>query len=321
MTPRVRPVCTSLVRNAVILILLATALGAAIAVVVASGLARADVAETARFSTEWTAMRATIASPWYWAVLATIGVLEVVRPAQREPGRRREVALDLVWLLGAALLSVTVVAVYLAALGDAFDRWIGPGLNLAPALGTALLAALAFVVADLLGYWNHRLHHHVPVLWRFHSVHHSQTRLSALSDRREHVVETFVGVTLVFVPSRLLGLDTVATVQIALVFLCAQAFVHGNIRTNLGPLRHAVISPQAHRVHHAVAPEHHDTNFGIVLSVWDRIFRTGHSDVRLYPATGIEDPRFPHPTSARPDALLHTWLAQVAYPFRRPRGT
>ena len=52
-------------------------------------------------------------------------------------------------------------------------------------------------------------------------------------------------------------------------------------------------------------PEHHDTNFGVIFSVWDRIFRTASARRRLvYPATGVDNDRFPIEESARfPDLV------------------
>ena len=35
---------------------------------------------------------------------------------------------------------------------------------------SALKVALVFGLADIAGYWAHRLMHRVPLLWRFHSV-------------------------------------------------------------------------------------------------------------------------------------------------------
>lgn len=75
-------------------------------------------------------------------------------------------------------------------------------------------------------------------------------------------------------------------------------FTHGNIRTNLGPLRYVFLTPQAHRVHHRRAAAWHDCNYGAVLSVWDRLFRTQSPHQDVYPETGIDEP-FPIETSWR----------------------
>ncbi len=171
-------------------------------------------------------------------------------------------------------------------------------------------------MADLLAWWTHWLHHRVPTLWCFHAVHHSQTRLNVLSDNRQHVVETMVAAGLAFVPARVLGLDGPAAATLAFLTVYVSAFIHANLRTNLGPLGFVFISPQAHRVHHSVAPEHHDTNFGTVFALWDHLFGTAHPDRTSFPTTGIADAEFPLEVRANPVALVHTWLRQNLHPFR-----
>jgi len=93
-------------------------------------------------------------------------------------------------------------------------------------------------------------------------------------------------------------------------------FYHGNIRTNLGPLRYLLVTPQSHRVHHSVEARHFDTNFGAILSIWDRLFRTRYRGDHEYPRTGIADKSFPLETSRHPIALLWAPVAQLLYPFQ-----
>ena len=96
------------------------------------------------------------------------------------------------------------------------------------------------------------------------------------------------------------------------------AFIHANIRTSLGPLRHLVISPQAHRVHHSAAPEHIDTNFGTVFAWWDYLFGTRYHDHHDYPTTGIHDPTFPREDPDRPWAVPAAWARTDRLPRPHP---
>ena len=122
---------------------------------------------------------------------------------------------------------------------------------------------------------------------------------------------------LVFIPSALLGLHVTEAVAIATASLFYQRFFHANIRTDLGPLRYVLVTPQSHRIHHSSAAEYHDANFGTIFSVWDRMFGTQHPSHREYPPAGLANRAVPVETSANPTALMRTYGRQLAYPFQR----
>ena len=51
------------------------------------------------------------------------------------------------------------------------------------------MVGLVFVLSDLVGYFVHRAMHRVPMLWRFHKLHHEATQLSWLDAWRQHPVD------------------------------------------------------------------------------------------------------------------------------------
>ncbi len=266
----------------------------------------------------WTQWRESVLMPGFGVFILVLWVLQWRYPARRQermihPG----LAQDLAWFLLSPVLTVTVVSAYLAALGAGVSAVLGSwNLNMVPTLGAWRVAVLALVVGDFLGLVSHWMHHRIPTLWQFHAVHHSQRRMNVLSDNRQHVVETLVSATIAFLPARALGLDSSLAATLALSTVYVSAFIHTNIRTNLGLLRYVFISPQAHRVHHSIEPQHYDTNFGTLFSWWDYLFGTHHPDDESYPATGILDPAFPMERSANPALIFSTWTAQTLYPFR-----
>jgi sterol desaturase/sphingolipid hydroxylase (fatty acid hydroxylase superfamily) len=252
----------------------------------------------------------------YVAVLAALMAVEFAFPARRDlPKLRVGIAQDATWFVISTLLTLTVVSFVLTALDSGLSqllRFWKPDLT--HVLGTGAVAVLAFVLGDLCAWFSHWVHHRTP-LWQFHAVHHSQTAMNVLSDNRQHVVETIVNASVVFIPARLLGLDAASAGLLAFAALAFSAFIHANIRTDLGPLRYVFISPQAHRVHHSIHAEHYDTNFGTVFACWDYIFGTRCPEREVYPPTGIADADFPMETSATPVALVKTWWEQTKYPF------
>ena len=50
----------------------------------------------------------------------------------------------------------------------------------------------AFVLSEVCGYWGHRASHEIPLLWRFHRVHHSAPELDWLAPNRRHPIDAVV---------------------------------------------------------------------------------------------------------------------------------
>jgi len=183
--------------------------------------------------------------------------------------------------------------------GDALHAAIG-----AQPLWLQLLEAL--VLADLFAYGSHRLFHAVPVLWRFHAIHHSSEQLDWLAGSRLHLVDIVVTRAVAFVPLYLMGFEPGALYPY-LVFASLQAvFVHANVRFRFGPIRHLLVTPQFHHWHHTAEPHAVDRNFAIHLPVIDWIFGTHHLPKNDWPEHyGIEERTVPE-----------GWWAQLVFPFR-----
>ena len=61
------------------------------------------------------------------------------------------------------------------------------------------------LVADLTQYWVHRLFHSIPLLWRFHAVHHSAESMVWIAGARLHIVDVAVTRGVSYFPIYLLG--------------------------------------------------------------------------------------------------------------------
>ncbi|MBY2967997.1 sterol desaturase family protein, partial [Rhizobium leguminosarum] len=64
-----------------------------------------------------------------------------------------------------------------------------PHLDLAGRLPSWAHVLLFLVLSDFLSYWQHRLMHRLPVLWRLHEFHHAAEEFNALTSSREHPLE------------------------------------------------------------------------------------------------------------------------------------
>jgi sterol desaturase/sphingolipid hydroxylase (fatty acid hydroxylase superfamily) len=176
---------------------------------------------------------------------------------------------------------------------------------------------LGHALIDFIGWADHRIHHKVPVFWQFHAIHHSQQHLNPFSTRRRHPFDFFTSSIISFLPVFMFK----DALGIALSYLLASHFleslIHANFKTNFGWLRYILVTPQSHRVHHSARPEHFDSNYGVTLSIWDRIFGTQFADHEIYPETGIPDKAFPFEQSGSLPAVLTTLWRQTLYPFKQ----
>jgi sterol desaturase/sphingolipid hydroxylase (fatty acid hydroxylase superfamily) len=271
------------------------------------------------FESMWQDLRSQVLMPWFGVFILVLWVLQWRFPARKQERLvSKGLVQDLAWFLLSPVLAVSIVSAYLDVLSRGVTTVMsGLRLNLVPTLGVWRVAILAFVVADFLGWYTHWLHHRLPTLWHFHSVHHSQREMNVLSDNRTHMIEVMVAATVAFLPPWFLGLNTSLAGRLAISTVYVSAFIHTNIRTNLGPLRFVFVSPQAHRVHHSIEAQHYDTNFGTVFSWWDYLIGTRYMGDDEYPPTGITDEAFPAgEKTLNPARVVGTWAAQMLYPFR-----
>lgn len=270
-------------------------------------------------SNVWTGWRTTVLNAWYWGLVACLLILERLWPAQ--PGRgilTTGGAQDLVWILMFPIFSLTIVALWTIILNATYSNVLGDHtVHLASYIGVLPTAILAFVATDFLLWFTHWARHKVPTFWYFHAVHHAAPNLNTLTDNRVHFVEAMISSTLVVIPSRFLGLDAPAAFALAIATTYFTAFTHTAVRTNMGPLRYVLVTPQSHRVHHSHRPEHIDVNFATVFSFWDLLFRTQYRGWDEYPETGIADPAFPLERNGSPTALVASYFKMVLYPFQQ----
>jgi sterol desaturase/sphingolipid hydroxylase (fatty acid hydroxylase superfamily) len=152
--------------------------------------------------------------------------------------------------------------------------------------------------------------HVVPVLWRFHAVHHSANDIDFLVNTRAHPFDIVLGRLCGIVPLYVLGLAGPtgaigAGMPVLVVFLGTVwgYFIHSNLRLRFGPLAWVVSTPAFHHWHHAFSPT--DKNFASLLPVLDRVFGTYHAPPNGWPVHyGTNDPI----PASLPEQLVHPFL-------------
>ena len=135
------------------------------------------------------------------------------------------------------------------------------------------------------------------------------------TDERVHVMDELVANCLVCIPMFMFMVDAPRAVYFAPLLRRYPKLYHANIKANFGLLRYVLVTPQSHRLHHSIEPQHRDRNFGIIFSFWDRMFGTLHPDCETYPATGITDSEFPREREATGTPVISNYGAQRLHPF------
>lgn len=209
------------------------------------------------------------------AVLAALWVLESLLPMfERRRSRARHDASNLVLGVGnAAVNGVLFAAATLAVTEWSADRSFGL-LNALPLSGPTRVL-LAIVLFDAWQYAWHRMNHAVPLLWRFHAVHHADGELDATTGLRFHTGEIVLSSIARLAVLPVLGLTVQEVLFYETLLLPIILFHHSNVRVPAAldrGLRWLIVTPRMHWVHHSDYRPETDSNFSSVLSVWDRLF-------------------------------------------------
>lgn len=205
------------------------------------------------------------------------------------PRRRRTFALRQRWAGNLGLMAVdtivlrtvpAITAVGVAALAHAKGWGL---LGAIVSLPTWLDVVVSVIVLDLAIYFQHRLFHAVPALWRLHRVHHTDPELDVTTGVRFHPVEMLLSLGFKAVVIAGLGPPVAAVLLFEVLLNAGSLFSHANLRLPApvdGLLRALLVTPDMHRVHHSSDPVETDSNFGFTLSWWDRLFGTYRAQPR-----------------------------------------
>ena len=134
---------------------------------------------------------------------------------------------------------------------------------------------LALLLLDLGIYWQHRLMHGLPTLWRIHRLHHSDIELDVTTAGRFHTLEILISYGIKGVMILAIGAPATAVILFEVILNFCAMLTHANVglpKPIEGPVRLFVVTPDMHRIHHSSKPGETNSNYGFCLSVWDRIF-------------------------------------------------
>ena len=170
---------------------------------------------------------------------------------------------------------------------------------------------------DFVIYLQHVLVHAIPLLWRFHRVHHADLDFDLTTGARFHTVEIILSMLIKFATIVVLGPSIVAVVIFEVVLNGMAMFNHANVHLPLAldrVLRLLLVTPDMHRVHHSTEDNETNSNYGFNLAIWDRIFGTyidqprgGHEGMTI----GIHKYRDPKQVNWLPGMLALPFIGKI----------
>jgi len=147
-------------------------------------------------------------------------------------------------------------------------------------LWSKVLLALFFM--DFMLYVWHLLNHEIPFFWRFHRVHHSDLNMDVSTATRFHIGELAMSAVIKICLIYFIGANLISVILFESLLVLAAQFQHSslNVPESLEKVFWIFfVPPSMHRIHHSVKIQERDTNYGTILSVWDRLLSTLLKDI------------------------------------------
>jgi sterol desaturase/sphingolipid hydroxylase (fatty acid hydroxylase superfamily) len=190
--------------------------------------------------------------------------------------RYKHAGTNLIFLLTTIILNLLLGAITILVCKWVTEHKFGLLYLFQLPLWANILLGLFFM--DFFGqYAPHYAMHKIRWMWKFHMIHHSDTKVDVTTGTRHHPGEwifrefsTIIGVFLIGIPIGMYFLYR----SVAAIFT---HFNHANIRVPLWldkPISWIFVSPNMHKVHHHFKRPYTDTNYANIFSLWDRIFGT-----------------------------------------------
>lgn len=225
--------------------------------------------------------------PLLLAALLFAESISPLRPAAYPTARR--------WVINAMLYLINVS---IAATLEPGQWALGGGIIkfAEETFGPLAAGAVGLLALDLGFYALHRLQHASLYLWRLHAVHHSDLDVDVTTAVRHHPGEFLVNCLALGALTMLLGIPPAVIALYGAMAISLQMIQHANLGWPAWAERVAgmlFVTPSLHHRHHSCDPCVSSTNFGVVLSVWDRIFHTLNpcSAVVAFGVVNIDEPR------------------------------
>lgn len=252
------------------------------------------------------------------SMFVLFAVAEMLIPMDKNHGK-----LSFRWFANLMLMFFTLglfrlLGPALAVLSALLAEHLGFGLFNRVDMSLPLVLLCGIVLMDFKQYWFHRLVHYFDALWRVHRVHHSDIEIDLTTGFRFHPIEAILSALADLVVIAVFGITAeVILLRYLLIFL-VNFFTHGNIRIAARAdrvLQWVLVTPSMHHLHHAMDKRAANSNFGVMFSLWDRLFGTYMSE-HPRAVKGEGEPRLTYGIPEyREPGRLNIWLLTLM-PFK-----
>lgn len=208
----------------------------------------------------------------FWILEGAIPLLHLRFKKTRIRHAAVNFGLTVIHLIIHTFLAILIIKISDWSVANQFGivHWLGAGI-----LATILLTIL---IVDFFGGWLvHVIEHKIKLLWRFHVVHHADNNVDVTTGLRHHPVESVLRGLFFFIGIVVSGAPMYAVMIYQTVLVFFTAFEHANISLPKWldrSLSYVFVSPNMHKVHHHWKQPFTDSNYGAILSIWDRLLGT-----------------------------------------------
>jgi sterol desaturase/sphingolipid hydroxylase (fatty acid hydroxylase superfamily) len=206
---------------------------------------------------------------------------------------RKAFGTDLVYYFVSGIVPKMFLVLPLTVLAAAVHHWLPVALyQMTAEMPLAIRLIAALVVGEVGAYWGHRWSHEIPLLWRFHAIHHSAEEMDWLVNSRVHPVDIIFTRLCGLIPMYALGLAQpmgnrldLVPVLVSIIGTAWGFFIHSNVNWRLGWLEWIISTPAFHHWHHTNdGPEVVNKNYSAMLPWVDRCFGTFYLPNHQWPA-------------------------------------
>jgi len=157
------------------------------------------------------------------------------------------------------------------------------GLNYLYEFPSWIENVVAFILLDYSIYCWHIILHKMPLMWRFHLVHHTDLDMDVTTAFRFHFGEMIGSVIYRSAIVLLLGASPLIILVYEIIFEVETQFHHSNTKLNIKLerwLNKIIVTPRMHGIHHSIIKHETDSNYATIFSFWDRLHKTINLNVQ-----------------------------------------
>lgn len=221
----------------------------------------------------------------FLSIFITLAFLELIIPCKKIATDKFKRWLNniVLSLINTALVKVIIPLAGIAAAVLAGEQQWGLLNNVFDSTGSLnyffewFAITLFLIIFDLTIYFQHRLFHAIPFLWRFHRMHHSDIDYDLTTGIRFHPISIALSSIIKIALILIMGAPVFAVLLAEVLLNATSMFNHSNLRLPKRFeffLRKLIVTPDMHRIHHSVNSAEHNYNFGFNFPWWDRLFGT-----------------------------------------------